>query len=374
MADNIPQSTLDFATILKASQALSSEIHLENLIITLLDTTIANAGASKGVLILQWDDTLQVASVIELGQEPKVLQTVLVDDSSDVPIRLIYTVKRTLQTVIIDEVTKEALLFTDSYIIQKPPQSLLCMPIINQRKLIGVLYLENQQTTGAFTKERVEILNLLCCQAAISLENARLYEQLKHYSHSLELKVLERTAELKKANEELHRIATLDGLTLVANRRQFDFYLQEQWQQFLLTNNSLGLLLCDIDYFKCYNDYYGHQAGDECLKQIAQLLNQVTKRPRDLVARYGGEEFAIILPDTDVLGAKKVAERIVLETNHLQIPHARSQVSSHITLSVGISSSLILQPNSSWYTLIATADRALYQAKHTGKNRYCVYE
>jgi diguanylate cyclase (GGDEF)-like protein len=304
-----------------------------------------------------------------LGQEPRVLQAIPVDESRDVPVSLIYTIKHSLQTVIIHEATTEASLFADPYIIQQQPQSLLCMPILNQGKLLGILYLENHQTTGAFTKERVEILNLLCCQAAISLENARLYEQLKHYSHHLEVKVAERTVELEKANQELYQAATVDGLTLVANRRRFDFYLQEQWQQLLLTKQPLGLLLGDIDYFKLYNDYYGHQAGDECLKQVAQMLSLSAKRSR---ARYGGEEFAIILPDTDMLSAKQVAERIGSNAKRLQLPHAKSPIASYITLSIGISS-IVPDLNTSWVTLISNADEALYQAKNTGRNRSCIY-
>lgn len=309
---NSTLATLDFAAIFKASQALSSEIHLDKLLTTLLNTVIATAGASKCVLMLLWDSSLRAEAVNQLGQTVRIFQGIPVDDSTDIPISLIYKVKRTLKTVVIDEAAKEASLLGDSYIIQQQPRSLLCSPLLNQGKLIGILYLENHQTAGVFTKERVKILSLLCCQAAISLENARLYEQLKNYSHDLEIKVAERTAELEKVNQELYWIATLDGLTLLANRRHFDSYLQEQWQRLLLSKQPLGLLLCDIDYFKRYNDYYGHQAGDECLKKVAQLLSQLAKRPEDLVARYGGEEFAIILPNTNDFGARKVAKRIIL--------------------------------------------------------------
>ncbi|NES95207.1 MAG: GGDEF domain-containing protein, partial [Desertifilum sp. SIO1I2] len=221
--------------------------------------------------------------------------------------------------------------------------------------------------------DRVEILNFLCCQAAISLENARLYEQLRNYSYQLELKVAERTNELEAANRELYRMVTLDGLTLVSNRRHFDTYLKEQWQRLLLAQLPLGLLLCDIDYFKGYNDYYGHQAGDECLKQVAQLLNQAIQRLDDLLARYGGEEFAIILPNTDVRGAVQVAERIGILTQNRQLSYERSPLVPHITLSIGISS-LIPRLDISWEMLIAQADRALYQAKSSGRNRYCIYE
>lgn len=362
-------AALDFPTLCQASHTLSREINLDKLLTILLNTVITNVGASKCVLMLLWDSILQVEAVTQIGQTPRILQAIPVDKSVDVPVGLIYTTKHSLQTIVIDDATKEVSLLADSYVIKNQPKSILCMPILNQGKLVGMLYLENCQTTGAFTKERVEILNLLCIQAAISLENARLYEQLKDYSHHLEIKVTERTAELEKANQELYRIATLDGLTLVANRRCFDSYLQEQWQRLLVTKEPLGLLLCDIDFFKLYNDYYGHQAGDECLKQVAQFLSQLVRRSSDLVARYGGEEFAIVLPDTDQLGTRQVAERIGLETQRLQLPHAKSPIAPYITLSVGVSN-IVPDPAQSCTTLISTADRALYKAKNAGRNCY----
>ncbi|MGG6297796.1 diguanylate cyclase domain-containing protein [Leptolyngbya sp. AN02str] len=363
---------LDCAAILKAFQVLSSEIYLDKLLVTLIKMVIANAGASKCALILLYHSDLYIEAVAQLGQEPKILQSIPIDESTDIPIRLLYKAKRSLETITIDNVSKEVSLLTDSYLVQQQPKSLLCMPILNQGKLIGILYLENQHAAGAFTKDRVEILNLLCCQAAISLQNARLYEQAQGYSHQLELKVSERTAELEKANQELYRIATLDGLTQIFNRRYFDTYLKEQWQQLLLVRQPLSLLLCDIDYFKRYNDYYGHQAGDECLKQVAQLLSQIVKRPNDVVARYGGEEFAVVLPYINQQGAGQVAERIGVETRHRRIPHAESHIAPYITLSIGVSS-LVPHADMSYEALITTADQALYQAKKAGRNRFCTY-
>lgn len=175
---------LDFATILKASQALSGEIYLDKLLISLLNVAIVNAGASKCVLMLLWDNNLRVEAVAQLGQEPIVLQALPVDDSLDVPVNLVYSVKRSWQPVVINDARKEVMV-TD-YIIQNQPKSLLCIPIINQGKLLGILYLENNLTTGAFTKERVEVLNLLCTQAAISLENAKLYQKTHSYAQQLE--------------------------------------------------------------------------------------------------------------------------------------------------------------------------------------------
>jgi diguanylate cyclase (GGDEF)-like protein len=176
---------------------------------------------------------------------------------------------------------------------------------------------------------------------------------------------------LEAANRELQRIASMDGLTQVANRRRFDEYLQQEWQRMLREQLPLSLILCDIDFFKPYNDTYGHQAGDRCLQQVAQALQTAVRRPADLVARYGGEELAIILPNTQPEGAGYVAQQVCAIIKNLAIPHASSLVHSGITISAGAAG--IIPPfDLSVEDLIASADRALYQAKAAGRDRYCL--
>jgi diguanylate cyclase (GGDEF)-like protein len=196
--------------------------------------------------------------------------------------------------------------------------------------------------------------------------------QLKKYSHTLEIKVSQRTSELEKANRELYRLANLDGLTQVANRRCFDQVLQEKWQMLLTFNQPIALVLVDVDHFKRYNDYYGHLAGDECLRKLATVLKEIVVRPQDLVARYGGEEFVLLLPNTSVDGAARVAERLIKKVRQLQWPHVMAEVADYVTLSIGVSW-LIPQPETGSTSLIEMADRALYQSKQSGRDRYCVY-
>ncbi|NJO20582.1 MAG: diguanylate cyclase, partial [Spirulinaceae cyanobacterium RM2_2_10] len=141
---------------------------------------------------------------------------------------------------------------------------------------------------------------------------------------------------LQQANQELQRLATLDGLTQVANRRRFDEHLACEWRRLRREQQPLSVILCDVDYFKLYNDTYGHQAGDACLQQVAQVLGKMLKRPSDLVARYGGEEFAIILPNTTSAGACQVAEAVRAAIADLQIVHVKSTVSDYVTLSLGV--------------------------------------
>ncbi|MFB2978129.1 diguanylate cyclase domain-containing protein [Microseira sp. BLCC-F43] len=169
------------------------------------------------------------------------------------------------------------------------------------------------------------------------------------------------------ANQKLALLATLDELTGVANRRYFNEHLAREWSRLKREQIPLSLILCDIDYFKRYNDYYGHLAGDVTLKQVAQAIRKVLKRPADLVARYGGEEFVILLPNTSMAGAVQVGELIRQQVQQLKIPHAQSLVSDYVTLSLGISS-LVPSLKESPEVLIKMADEALYAAKRQGRN------
>lgn len=174
---------------------------------------------------------------------------------------------------------------------------------------------------------------------------------------------------LEEANQTLKKMARIDGLTQIANRRSFDESIEREWQRMRREQKPLSLLLCDIDYFKKYNDHYGHQAGDECLKRVAKALGESILRPADLAARYGGEEFVLLLPDADSAGALEVGTRVIRTIENLALEHEKSEVSSSVTLSVGTAT---LQPFSQQqqpHELIALADAALYQAKEQGRNR-----
>ena len=176
------------------------------------------------------------------------------------------------------------------------------------------------------------------------------------------------TEQLETANQQLEKIAALDSLTQIANRRRFDQSLHSEWKRLARERLPLSLILCDVDFFKAYNDTYGHRAGDLCLQQVAQTICENIKRPADLVARYGGEEFAIILPNTHLKGAVKVAEEIRHSLHKVQIEHPNSRVSNFVTLSLGVAS-LIPNHYLSEDFLIGEADRALYEAKKSGRDR-----
>lgn len=184
--------------------------------------------------------------------------------------------------------------------------------------------------------------------------------------------LLDVSRRLDDTNRELVRMATIDALTGIPNRRRFDEAFQKEWRRALRRQYPIGLLMCDIDYFKQFNDSHGHQAGDECIKAVARTIEAALKRPGDLVARYGGEEFAVILPETDRAGAAIIAENVRAAATALMIPHRGSAVAEHVTLSIG--AACITPPRKSLgegEQLVEAADRALYQAKAGGRDR-CV--
>ena len=242
----------------------------------------------------------------------------------------------------------------DSSTISDKAYSILLIPIICQQQLWGLLCIEKYFISRDWTTEEIKLLERVAIVLSVAIKQAKLYQQLE------------------SANRELEQLSLVDELTKIANRRKFDQYIAAEWSRLAREHNPLSLILCDIDYFKLYNDAYGHQAGDRCLQKVAQAIRKVIKRPADLVARYGGEEFVLVLPNTPLEGAKYLAQQVRLQIEALKIPHINSSVDFYVTLSLGISCCV---PNShfGFQILIAEADTALYQAKAMGRNRAVEY-
>lgn len=225
----------------------------------------------------------------------------------------------------------------------------LVVPILQKEHLWGLLIAHQCRNTRQWQQSEMNLFNQLAGQAAIAIQQSELYQQLQ------------------QANQELQRLASLDGLTQITNRRCFDHRLTMEWQQLAQEQAPLSLILCDIDYFKLYNDTLGHLAGDDVIKDVAKAISQTLKSPSHLVARYGGEEFAVILPNTDAEGALTLAKEIQTNVSALKLTHPLSCISEFITLSFGVAT---ITPNHqiSPLSLIAAADQGLYQAKAKGRN------
>ncbi|WP_455220967.1 diguanylate cyclase [Kaarinaea lacus] len=207
---------------------------------------------------------------------------------------------------------------------------------------------------------------------------ARIRAHTKAYLTQLERdeafrKLGELQKELQRSNAELQKLTCLDGLTCIANRRRFDDFIRKECLRSARDETTIALILIDIDYFKLYNDNYGHLKGDECLQKVAAALQKAVQRPADLVARYGGEEFAVVLPSTDASGAIKIADSLRHAVEALELPHAYSPLTNIITISMGIACK-VANEKTSPADLIEMADEALYEAKNAGRNQSKVHE
>lgn len=197
---------------------------------------------------------------------------------------------------------------------------------------------------------------------AAYLEMQKLQEQLTESNKKLEA-----------SNTTLQRLSTMDGLTGIANRRHFDTTLQNEWKIGLRQKTPLAVIMIDIDFFKKYNDGYGHQGGDDCLKDVAKTLDATITRPGDFIARYGGEEFVAILPRTDAKGAAVIAEQLRANVDAKHIPHEFSSAADHVSISLGVAS-IIPEAEGAPESLLTRADEALYKSKEAGRNRYTIAE
>lgn len=210
--------------------------------------------------------------------------------------------------------------------------------------------------------QTVHLLRQLQTERATLSQKMLAYDQILQQQQAIQ-------ASLTAENRNLQRLAFVDGLTQVANRRGFNQTISKMWQQAYKAQTPLSLLLCDIDYFKRYNDTYGHLEGDDCLQEIAQAMLEGAHRKGDYVARYGGEEFAVLLPTTDSEGAMQVASAIQVAVGQRQIAHRTSLVSAYVTLSIGICTLSPDSLNTPYEILIHGADEALYTAKLQGRDR-----
>jgi diguanylate cyclase (GGDEF)-like protein len=220
----------------------------------------------------------------------------------------------------------------------------LVVPILQNEALWGLLIAHHCREPRHWEEFDITLLRQLATQLGIAIQKSELHQQVKQLSE-------------------------VDGLTQIANRRRFDVYLKDTWVRQQRLQESVSLILADIDFFKQYNDVYGHPAGDQCLTVIANMLSLSVSRSSDLVARYGGEEFVVVLPSTDIAGAVTLAENIRKNIEQIRIEH-RGSPFGHVTLSLGVAS-MRAEPRITALSLVAKADEQLYTAKHSGRNRVC---
>ena len=371
ISTNHLSSQLDLQTIIKSSQLIAGEIVFDDLIKTLSTFIIENSGAQRFVLLTLDEHKFVSAFDSQLIKDKIMTKSFdneyAVENSINFPYSLIHFVQRTHQSVNLDY---DNIFAQDKYFSTDNVQSVFCSPILLQGKLTGIIYLENKLLSDVFTTERIELIQLLSSQAAISIQNSTLYSDL-------EKKVVERTQQLEVANKDLTRLATTDSLTQLANRHLFNERMILEIGRSKRQQLPISILLCDIDNFKSYNDNYGHVEGDECLQKVGATFNSLFSRTTDLAARYGGEEFAVILPEMNTEKAIKLGQKVCSCIQALNIPHKYNGNFGVVTISVGchsITPSMDERDNVQIKAFLLQVDKALYQAKKLGRNQVVLWQ
>jgi len=302
-------SSIDMNSIWKSTQAISSEIKIEKLLTILIRVMIENVGAQRGCLLLrnEVDGQYYIEAFQDTNSDKiQLIHSLPISYKGKLCLEIVQYVTRTKETLVIHNASSDDIWQNNSYVIANQIKSVLCMPVFYQKQLKGVVYLENNLSDNVFTSERLNALKILSSQASISIENAKLYE-------NMEEKIRERTIQLNNANEKLKELSLHDPLTGLHNRRYAFEFNHDKINQFIqnklvspsnnddtqlsLEENVIGVFLIDIDHFKSVNDTYGHSVGDNVLVTISKTLKQMI-RDKDILIRWGGEEFLIILYNT----------------------------------------------------------------------------
>ena len=335
----VNSTLLDLATVMKVSQTISSEIMIDRLLDRIMSMAVMNAGAQKGFLILAQKGHLVIeAARMEGETDMPIHPPVPLEHCESLSTAIVQYTYRHGENVILGNAAKEGEFHTDPYIRRNTCKSVLAMPIIKKGEVFGVLYMENNLIPNAFTPERLELLNIIATQAAISIENARLFE-----------------------------LATTDELTTLFVRRYFQLMIDQEVERYNRYKRPFSLVMIDIDNFNQVNETFGYQTGDQVLKRVAQVIRD-NCRIVDCPARYGGEEFAVILPETDVEGAMIVAEKI--RTGVEKGKTIQGPVHLSTTISLGVATYPLHADSKE--ALIQAADKALYTSKRSGKNKVSV--
>lgn len=356
-SETIASEEFDLIAVLKATQALASETDLDRLLASVTTVLSALSGASS-VRLLLWSDEAR-EWFLPAGQD----ETLSLEEAAAgrlVPLSAFRYAERTRELLVVDDATRDDRFCRDPYLADLRCCSLLVVPVLARGELKAMLLLENRTSRAAFSPDRLDGVQLIAGQLVVSLDNAML-------SASLERRVAQRVEALGEANERLVRLSNTDPLTGLSNRRHLDEALADRWRGAAGTQQHLAVLMIDIDVFKKYNDRYGHQAGDQCLRSVAAALRECVRTVDDVVARYGGEEFIVVLPRTDCVAAGQVAQRIRDAVLALGQPHEDSP-HGVVTVSVGVAAAIPSGQDGPG-DLVEQADRNLYEAKRSGRNR-----
>ena len=397
----LPNASLNqsITKLAQSTEVIAQTRRLDQLMEQVIQIMKANTGAKRVVLLIEEQHELKIAadSNLEEHSHHPVLNTPA-PFKGKLPAPIIHYIYSAKEAQIIENATNDSLFQADDYISEHNVLSVLCAPLMLQGQLKGAIYLENNDTPGAFNHQHLDFIYFLRGQIAISIENTRVYQTLEdrvakrtqdieeqkqalqnqnqtiqHLNQELERENLDRRQiqeELYRANQQLEKLALTDVLTQLPNRRYFDSFFDTQKLICQQNNQPLAIILCDVDYFKRYNDHYGHESGDLCLKDVAACFQSLLLSERDLAARIGGEEFIVVLANHSQEEVKRLTDEIHYTLAAKQIPHESSDVKTFVTMSIGVS---YCKKSDTFNSLFKQADEALYQAKHQGRNQTVMY-
>ncbi|MDB5972707.1 MAG: diguanylate cyclase protein [Hydrocarboniphaga sp.] len=360
---SVSVDSIDMLAVLRVSQALSSETSMARLRLRLDEALGAMTGASGVQLVMRSEASSGWALVRATDRGADMLALDEPEALALLPLSALRYTERSGATLLVEDATRDDRFAHDPYLATLQRCSLLIVPVLMQGVMRAMLVLENRLSSAAFSAWRLDAVQLVAGQLAVSLENALLYA-------SLERKVIERTQALESANLRLETLSLTDELTGLPNRRRFTETLECEWRRALRMRRSLGIAMIDVDHFKRYNDLYGHPAGDVCLSGVAAALAGSVRQGIDLAARYGGEEFALILPDAEMHMALPLAERSRAAVAALAKIHGGAD-RGIVTVSIGIAV-LVPAEDQTAARLVSLADAALYEAKRQGRDRVVV--
>lgn len=350
-------------TVLACCQRLSSKLNRADLLEALFALLRTHWGATSGMFSLE-DPPMEARIQAD--------ETILIvegqfQESTSLPHAVTRAVRESKETILIGDVKEQTRFNPESDLSPANPLSVLSVPLFQGDFLVGLLYLENDQKTDAFSQEQIPHLNKLLSQLAISLENAGRYLKLDEALRQARQELKRARVHISELQAEAQRLSGLDELTGIHSRQRFESTLGDEWRRAFRSQNPLSLILFDLDYFGAFTEGYGVEAGDRCLQQVAGCLSSSLARAGDLAARYSHHTLCIILPNTDVDGAVLVAERIQKKILDLRIEHDYSEVANIVTVSIGVGSTFP-DPDISPEVLIVQAEEGAKRAWETGRN------
>jgi len=365
----------DLKSVLKISQSLSQELEIDELLKIIINIIIENSSSQTGYLFFQKDGEIELFASYTDGVFSKTQNKLML------PLQLVKYVQKTKKDINLKDENKQEVIQIDKYLLKNTPKSMYCSNILYKGEFRGILYLENKDIKNIYTEERVEVLQLLLNQASTSMENAKLFDEISKLNITLENKVAKRTNELQeviidleKTQKDLKYLADTDPMTKLYNRRYFSIVYENIFSLARRDKTKLSILMLDIDLFKTINDKYGHKTGDEVIVAFANKIMNLSRRS-DVVCRFGGEEFLILLPNTNIDGAEKIAQKIRKATLEISILVEEFSNKSELNFSVSIGVSEVdLNLDVHLQSAVVKADKALYEAKESGRNLVCVYK